>query len=519
MKNELLRCSPESVGVSSQAVWNLIDALEGCGFSEMHSLMIMRDGKVFAEGWWAPYVPGRAHICWSVSKTYTATAIGIAVTEGVLSLDDRLVDIFPEYAPELENENLSALKVRHLLSMSVGMKEMGPEGEGWLENFMKMKVDYQPGTVFMYNSMGSNTLGAIIHKVTGQTMDEYLRHRLYDKIGMNTEQLYWTIIPGNYEWGAGGVFSTTENNLRLMQLYLQKGIWNGERILSEEYVKLATTPQINNTIAYFPDGMQVSSGPDGNAGYGYQMWMCSYDGAFRAEGSQGQFSIVFPKENMVVAINQTCPDKDTQNILKIIYDVLLPGVKQEILPENPDLLKKLRLRLKKLALPVPDYRPFSTIANRISGKSFHISEGAFTFLTGFEPREYKGTGIRVSGGIQSFTMEFSSRSCMIKYFENDLPYEVRVALDGTRAANQVIVPKHTPKEVLLSGAWTKDNLFEVKARWIETTVEKSVYFCFEENHVEIMARLTTGTLGAYVQPDEVAHGEINIPTMDIQFMS
>lgn len=172
-RKELPRCAPEEVGIPSEVISRLVDALDSFPGSEMHGLMVMRHGKVCAEGWWQPFAPGQAHICWSQSKTYTATGIGVLITQGKLSLDTKLVDVFPELVPSDAGENLGKIQIRHLLTMSAGMSQMGPEGYGWLLNFMKMKVDSEPGAVFMYNSMGTNTLGAIIKRVSGMDTAEF----------------------------------------------------------------------------------------------------------------------------------------------------------------------------------------------------------------------------------------------------------------------------------------------------------------------------------------------------------
>lgn len=291
-QQDLVRCTPEEVGIPSEAIAELVHSLDNFEDCEMHGLMIMRHGKVCAEGWWQPFTPGRAHICWSQSKTYTATGIGILVTQGKLTPDTRIVDIFPELIPENPSENLLKLRVKHLLTMSSGMDEMGPEGYGWLSNFLSMPVDHEPGTVFMYNSMGSNTLGAIIQRVSGMSCEDFFRKELFEKLEMNMDACFWTPYPDGYVWAAGGLFATTENSLRLMQMYAQNGVWNGQRILSEEYVKLATTNQMDNSVGYTPEGTTFDK-MESQQGYGYQIWMSSYKDSYRCDGAQGQYCLVF----------------------------------------------------------------------------------------------------------------------------------------------------------------------------------------------------------------------------------
>ena len=173
VRKEFPRCTPESVGISSAAISRFLDRLES-GFTEMHGLMIMRRGRVCAEGWWAPYAPGLRHGLQSHTKTYAATAVGIAVTEGKVSLDERVIDIFPEFAPENPSENLKKLTVHNVLSMGCGMEEMPRPTENWIRDFLATPVVHEPGTAYMYNSTGSTLLAAIVKKKTGEDMMEYL---------------------------------------------------------------------------------------------------------------------------------------------------------------------------------------------------------------------------------------------------------------------------------------------------------------------------------------------------------
>lgn len=508
MNQILPRVFPEDVGIPSRVILDFLEELESYEHTELHGLMIMRHGKVCAEGWWFPYTPGRAHICWSLGKTYTATAIGLAITDKLLTLDTRLIDIFPDLVPEMPCENLSKICIRHLLSMSGGMKTMSSEGPGWLPRFIQTEVEFEPGTVFMYNSMGTNTLGAVIKRVTGEDMEDYLRKKLGEKLGMNLDEMYWTRIPDDAPWAAGGLYSCTENNLRLMQLYLQGGKWNGEQILDPEYVRQATTMQIDNTIGYTPEWTRQTS-PEATVGYGFQIWMCSYPGAYRADGASGQYSIVFPDLDMVVAINETCPDQHTAEVLQIVYDKLARQINPSggAIPYSEET-KLLEKKLGSLSLKHTPYAPFSPMIEKIQGKCFKNQSGRYTLLTAFQPREYRGTDIEVTNGMDLLSFSFENRTCSLSYMENGRAWEMMVALDGAGIENKIDIPRHTPTDVLLSGFWQTETLFVVKARWIETSVEKTVWFEFGDNCVDVHGKLTTGLLGAYALPNEVAHAVI-----------
>lgn len=234
-RREFERTTPEAVGLRSEDIEWLLDELES-GFTEMHGLMIMRHGKVCAEGWWAPYGPGVRHGLQSLSKTYAATAVGIACTEGLLHLDDKVIDIFPDEAPEKPSENLKKMTVRDVLCMGCGMDTMSPADEHWIRSFLATPVLHEPGTTYMYNSMGSTLLGAMVRKVTGLGLQDYLTPRLFDKIGIDAANLRWMTMPDGMEVGGGGLFATTEDNLRLMKLYTAQAVVS-PRELREVYAK------------------------------------------------------------------------------------------------------------------------------------------------------------------------------------------------------------------------------------------------------------------------------------------
>ena len=230
--------TPESAGVPSDAVEWLLDQLES-GFTEPHGIMIMRNDILCAQGWWAPFAPGIRHGEQSHSKTYSATAIGIAYTQGKLSLDERLIDIFPEEAPENPSEYLKKLTIRNVLCMGSGMREEPKASEHWIRDFLSMPVVDEPGTAFMYNTTGSSMLAAIVKKKTGMGMHEFLMENLYQKIGIDGANHKWIRTSDGIEAGGAGLFATLEDNFRLMKLYMNGGVWNGERILAEDFVRAA----------------------------------------------------------------------------------------------------------------------------------------------------------------------------------------------------------------------------------------------------------------------------------------
>ena len=254
------RVTPEQVGVSSKAVLQLLDELES-GSTEPHGIIIMRHGKICAEGAWKPYALGINHGMQSFTKTYSATAIGIAYRMGLLSLDEKLTDIFPGKGQQ--QPFTDQLTVCNLLRMGTGMQSLPGFDGDWVDNFLRHPIEKQPGSAFFYNSVGSTMLGAIIRQKTGKTLHEFLSACLFPKIGIHADHLGWMRLPDGMEIGGSGLFATLEDNLRLMKLYLDGGVCDGERILSEEYVKLATSKQIGNGPGPSPE---ASSGMGSRCG-------------------------------------------------------------------------------------------------------------------------------------------------------------------------------------------------------------------------------------------------------------
>ena len=192
--NSLLRSTPEAEGVSSQAILTFLDAAAANTDTEFHSFMFIRHGKVIAEGWWNPFAPELKHTLYSTSKSFTSTAIGLAIGENKLSLDDKLISFFPEYLPDTVSENLSNVKIRDMLSMSVGQRRESSSSEaGWVKAFLETPVEYEPGSIYRYSSLASYMLSAIVQKVTGEKVIDYLTPRLFAPLGI--EGADWETSP------------------------------------------------------------------------------------------------------------------------------------------------------------------------------------------------------------------------------------------------------------------------------------------------------------------------------------
>ncbi|MBO7697698.1 MAG: serine hydrolase, partial [Erysipelotrichaceae bacterium] len=377
------KATPEQMGVSSSLILEYIENLEKSQ-TEMHGLMIMRHGKLITEGWWTPYGPNLRHGLQSHTKTYAATAVGIAYTEGLLKLDERVIDIFPDEAPENPSENLKLLTVRDVLCMGCGMDEMPRPSVDWIRDFLATPVNHKPGTTYMYNSTGSTLLGAIVRKKTGLGLHDYLTPRLFNKIGIDPDNLRWMCMPDGMEVGGGGLYATTEDNFRLMKLYADGGVWEGERILAEDYVKLATTNQNDSAT----ESINNPEATDNFLGYGFQIWMCKPEHSYRADGAMGQFTIVLPDQDMEIGITETAVGAHwAQSTLNITWDFVEKIKGDAALPEDPEALDRLCRKLKRLNIGNPECQPFSPTVEKICCKKYKVTSGDLT------PRLFNKIGI------------------------------------------------------------------------------------------------------------------------------
>jgi hypothetical protein len=484
---EFERVAPESVGISGMAVERLLDKLES-GFTEPHGLMIMRHGKICAEGWWSPYAPGIRHGLQSLTKTYAATAVGIAYTEGFLKLDDRIIDIFTGEAPVNPSENLIKLTVHDVLCMGCGMDEMPKPSPNWIRDFLATPVNHLPGTRFMYNSTGSTLLGAIVKKLTGLGLHDYLKARLFDRIGINADNLRWMYMSDGMEVGGGGLLATTEDNLRLMKLYADGGVWNGERILAADYVARATSMQNDSSS----EEKVNPPAKDNFVGYGYQIWMCRPKGVYRADGAMGQFSIVFPDKDMILSITENASGAHwAQKTLDAVWEFLEEVKDCDKLPTDAEASARLSRKMKNLALPHPAYAPFNGKSEDVDGIEYLVTEGTLILDSQIGAMM---TGKKPAPGISSFTLMFGPDSCTFSYSQGAEQKSLEVALDGTRRFNRVFNENSPNSIALASGAWTASDTFELVVRWIETCFENRLLFKFCGNLADI-AFVTNGGFG------------------------
>jgi CubicO group peptidase (beta-lactamase class C family) len=460
MDNQLPRSTPEAQGIASSAILAFVEAVDS-EIQELHSFMLVRHGQVVAEGWWSPYAPKYPHMLFSLSKSFTSSAIGLAVTEGRLSIDDPVVSFFPDDLPAGVTPKLAAMRVRHLLSMSTGHDEdttdhlrRGLDGN-WIKAFLECPVVYEPGTHFLYNSGATFMLSAIIQKLTGRKLLDYLRPRLLAPLGI--EDATWEENRQGINTGGWGMNIKTEDIARFGQMYLQKGLWQGQRILPESWIDLATSRQIDN-----------GSDPlnDWNQGYAFQFWRCQHN-VYRGDGAFGQYCIVMPDQDAVLAI--TSGVSDMQAVLNQLWKHLLPAMGESPLPADTAAQAALMRKLSGLALLPPAGAKSSSTAAQVTGRTYAVEINNLP--------------------IASITLEFgASQGCITTRIANtDYPiaFEYGAWHQGTSKLFFGIPPVLTQTSILASGVWSANDTFTLTMRFYLTPYFQTITFHFEKDRLTI----------------------------------
>ena len=328
-----VRATPESQGISSDLFAALLRELDASKDTEMHHFMALRHGKVICECNFAPYPKGMWHITHSMCKSITGMAIGMLIEEEKLKLDENIYDIFPDHINAFSKIFRPVITVEHLLTMTSGVtfNESGiVSGNDWLGSFLNASVNGKPGTEFQYNSLNTYVLSAIVTKRTGETLTEYLTPRLFGPLGIT--KYYWETCPKGITKGGWGLFLCAEDMAKLGQLYLQRGKWNGQQVVSEYWIEISTARHLKTQ--------------NGTYGYGYQLWMEQRPGSFEYNGMLGQNVIIYPDMDMVLVTNagnkEMFQDCIMLNIIRKYFPVNYHPA--DVLPENPlsySLLKRL----------------------------------------------------------------------------------------------------------------------------------------------------------------------------------
>ncbi len=461
----LLRSTPEEQGVSPAAVQSCIEALDK--IDSMNSFMLVRHGHVVAEGWWAPYGAESPHALYSLSKSFTSTAVGMAIAEGKINLSDPVLKFLPDDAPANPSANLKLMRISDLLRMSTGhQNEPGrTDAEPWAKTFLAQPVPFKPGTHFLYNTSATYMASAIVQKATGTSVLDYLRPRLFEPLGI--ENPTWEASPQGISAGGYGLSIRTEDIAKLGQLYLQKGKWQGKQLVPESWVAAATSLQTSN-------GSNPAS--DWDQGYGYQFWRCR-NGAYRGDGAFGQYCVVMPKEDAVLAI--TSGVKNMQAVLDVVWDKLLPGI-QSSNPLAADESLRQRLESTLKGLSVRPQQGSAKAAAGVLGKRFI-----------FPANERKVEAIALEtdkDGATTITARIGGKD-----------QRLTCAKDGWHK-DRFAWGKLPQQPAAASGAWCEEDCYTAKICFYETPYILTLNLKFAADAVTVSSEMNVGFGATREQP-------------------
>ncbi|SDO12299.1 CubicO group peptidase, beta-lactamase class C family [Paenibacillus sp. yr247] len=452
----LPRSKPELQGISSASITSFLKAVQDRSL-ELHSFMLVRHGHVVSEGWWAPYLPDRPHMLFSLSKSFTSTAIGLLVGEGRISLDDRVISFFPKDVPAEVSPNLSAMTIRHLLMMGTGHAEdttgKMQVTDNWISNFLKLPVEHEPGTQFVYNSGATYMLSAILQKVTDQTLLDYLQPRLFEPLGIQGATS--ESCPRGIHIGGWGMKIKTEDIAKFGQLYLQKGQWAMKQLIPDSWVEEATFKQISNDSNTKIDWAQ---------GYGYQFWKCRH-GAYRGDGAFGQFCIVLPEQDAVIAI--TSGLEDMQAVLDTIWEHLLPAMKSEELPGDKEAADVLTQELHGLRLEPPRFHSNSTRETDISGIEFELEDN--------------------EEQLRTISIDFTEESANVTLQNNTGKHTVYFGRNEWYEGTYTLYMRKE-NVAFCSATWQDSNTLLLTLRYVETPFCLTTVCTFQDGNIQLQIR-------------------------------
>jgi CubicO group peptidase (beta-lactamase class C family) len=416
---------PESQGLSSARLAEYVRENFSAARPYSHSLIIMRNGKIVSETYRKLCSPADRHQLFSLSKSFVSTAIGIAIGEGLISLDDKIVKFFPEYLSDKVGERMRSATIRDCLTMRSGRDTCGlfgnqyrELGDGrhfannrpWMQNLLEEELVYDPGTVFFYDSSATYTLSAILHRAAGQGLLDYLRPRFFEPIGIGPD-IIWDRDPEGIECGGWGLNLSTREIALAAQVWLNYGkTRDGKILVPEDYMRLALSKQADNSMR---------AEKDWKSGYGFQFWVC-HNGFVRGDGANGQFAVMSPE--LDIAVIGTSGICDMQGQFDIMWNKLLPAVQDAPLPENEAALADLRNAEREFEF---DFGPVGAPQKAFKSVAFEVGENPFRIKTVSVVQDGGGLAVDLgfaNGAVDRIEAGYTEpRPCSLRYvYDNHL---------------------------------------------------------------------------------------------------
>lgn len=465
---------PEQVGISSKAISELIRDFKEHNI-EVHSIMIIRDGKVAYETWAAPYAPEYPHMMYSVSKSFTSTAVGFAIDEGLMTLDTRLIDIFPEYRPKENDPNLEKLNVHHLLSMQSGknVSVFSDKGKNhWIKDYFDASWKFSPGDGhWQYISENQYMLCAMLTRITGMSVVEYLTPRLFEPLGIDVP--FWEHDVDGIEAGGWGLYLKTEDLAKFMYCYQQHGKFNGKQVIPEKWTYLAQRQQANNS--------PFTNVIDSQCGYGYCFWRCGGINGYRADGMFSQFGIVSNDDDIVYVM--TAGEINEQKTRDCIWRHFNDFIIENDSEPTPEVKPELEALPDDLAA-----EERSPLEEKIEGKEIYLQKNPILNAAGFPlsmlpiPIVYM-SGDR-AGNIDNVVFAFGEDTCTMTWDEGDEHNTIVCGMDG-KARTSPITLAGMNFTAFSTAAWSKENTLEVHMRPIGGICMRKIKFSFDGHRVKL----------------------------------
>lgn len=476
-KVKLIRVSlPEDIGISSARILDFFEDLQKNNI-KYHSIAIIKGDKVVFESYNYPYTSDTPHAMYSASKSVTSTAIGFAISEGLLSLDTLLIDIFPEYIPKKNDKKLNKLKIEHLLTMTSGkdVSLFADKNKDWIQNFFDAKWYSTPGERFKYVNENIYMLSAVLARVTGMSMTEYLTPRLYAPLGIQTP--FWETDSNGIEAGGWGLYFTPEDLAKFTLCYKDNGVFGGKQVIPTGWVALATKKQADNSFC---------KGYGSSFGYGYCFWMNEITGSFRVDGMFSQFGIVLPEYDGCIILTAGHPDS-VGPVRSCIWRHF-PKLLEET---SCDSNKEIILALSKYKNPPPKLLPVSIrpgLEKDIDGKIIRFNTSRIRGLVGIPlsilPLPIIFMSQDKGGNINNIRLEFYEKELAFSWTEANRAYRIRCGLNGDCISQKVRIASQD-FTILALASWVEEDCLELWLKPVEAVASRQIKLHFKRNKIRL----------------------------------
>ena len=469
--------TPEEAGVSSQKINEYLQELEQRGL-ELHSFMVLRHGVVAAECFRAPFTPQRSHDMWSVSKSFTATALGFAIDEGLVGMDTRLAELFPEYAPKKPDARWGKLAIEHLATMTAGKSPpyLSPKGPGadWIQTYIDAPWYNEPGTENRYINENYFLLSAALQRAIGQPLMAYLTPRLFGPLGF--QRPAWETEHHGIECGSWGFSCTTEELAKFILCYLNGGIFDGSQVIPAAWAKSAVQKHRDSR------GMREST----QNGYGLGFWRNPERvGGWRANGMFSQFGVAFPEQDAVFVCNAAVTDETLMH--ELVWKHIFPAF------DDSAQAQPAPLDLESPFEQPPRVSARSPLEKQIEGRRIKLRKNRLLPFMHFQvtalPVILTVKSPYLTHQINDITLRFGEDEAYFSWKEGGDENELPLGLDGSCREGAIRI-NGQEYAVLGSGEWLHDRAFRFKLRYIETIGSQRFTLTFRKNRVVLQSQST-----------------------------